>query len=136
MQRRIEIASQIVLVLILDNRKQPKTTGTMLKARVVGHPCANTHTHIQAYREGVTSTRPQQTSSHSRKTQRSSETIVSCGGPEPGDRERGTWPEKAKEGRRSARNTKRVIDAMWKTGETYYAVQAKPVDKGALVHDE
>ena len=58
------------------------------------------------------------TSNHSRKTRRPSETVASCGGPEPRDGRRGTGSGRAEKRRRSARNPKRVIDAMWGKGET------------------
>ena len=48
---------------------------------------------------------------------RPSETVKTCGEPESKDMRRGTGPGRARETRRSARNSKTVFDAMWKTGE-------------------
>ena len=43
-----------------------------------------------------------------------------------------TGSERAEERRRSARNRTRVVDAMWKTGETWVE-REKNVDKKGLV---
>ena len=56
------------------------------------------------------------TSNHSRKTRRPSETVASCGGPEPRDGRRGTRLGRAEERRRSASNLRRVVDTMWERG--------------------
>ena len=55
----------------------------------------------------------------SRKTRRPSETVASYGGPEPRGGRRGTGSGRVKERRRRARNSRRVIDVMWETGETW-----------------
>ena len=52
------------------------------------------------------------TRNHSRNTRFPSETIASCGGPEPGDRRQVIRSGRAEERQRSARNTKRVVDTM------------------------
>ena len=72
------------------------------------------------------------TSNHSRKTRCPSKTVASCKEPEPRDGRRGTRSGKAKERRRSARNPRRVIDVMWKKGETW-AEGGRNVDKKVLV---
>ena len=72
------------------------------------------------------------TINHSRKTRRPSEIVTSCEGPEPTDGRQGTGSRRAGEGRRSARNPRRVIDAMWKTRETW-ADGETHVDKKVLV---
>ena len=72
------------------------------------------------------------TSSYSRRTRRPSETCALCGGLEPRDGGRGTGSGRAEERRRSARNPARVVDAMYKTGETR-AEGEKYVDKKGLV---
>ena len=59
--------------------------------------------------------RQRATINHSRKTQRSSETVASFGGPKPWGEKRGTRLRRMQERRRSARNPKRVIEVMWKT---------------------
>ena len=51
------------------------------------------------------------TSNHSRKIRRPSETVASCGGPDPGDGRRGTGSGRAEERQRSARNPTRVVNA-------------------------
>ena len=58
------------------------------------------------------------TRSHSCKIRRPSETVKSLEGPEFRDGRRGTGPARAQEDRRNARRPKRVIDVIWKTGET------------------
>ena len=66
--------------------------------RMTGPDCAvmckliNTHTH--------THTHTHKTSNHSRKTRRPSDTVASCGGPEPRDGRRGTGSGRSEEGRR------------------------------------
>ena len=50
------------------------------------------------------------TRSHTRKTRSPSEAVASCGGPEPGNGRREIGPGRAEERRRSARNSRRVID--------------------------
>ena len=56
---------------------------------------------------------------HGRTTESLSEITASCGGPELSDRRPGTGPGRLTGGRRSARNPGRVVDATWKTGETW-----------------
>ena len=71
------------------------------------------------------------TSNHSRKTLRPSETVASCGGPEPRDGRRGTGSGRAEKRRISARNPKRVLDAMWGTGD-FGERRKKTLDKKVL----
>ena len=54
-------------------------------------------------------------SSHSRKARRPSETLAPCGQLEPKDARQGARSGRVEEGRRSARNLRRVMAAMWKT---------------------
>ena len=44
--------------------------------------------------------------------------VASCGKPEPKEGRQGTGSRKAEERRRKARNPKRVVDPMWKMGDT------------------
>ena len=77
--------------------------------------------------------RQQVANSHSRKTQRPSDTVASCGGPELRDGRRGTGSGRAEERRGSARNAIIFIAAIWKTGGTR-AEGEKSVDKRVLVY--
>ena len=76
------------------------------------------------------------TSNHSRKTRRTSETVASYEGPDLRYGRRGTGSGRVEKRRRSARNPRRVVDVMWKTGETNNiggAEGGKNVYKKALV---
>ena len=59
-----------------------------------------------------------ESSSHSRKARRRSETLAPCEGLEPKDARQGARSGRVEEGRRSARSLRRVMAAMWKTTET------------------
>ena len=64
-------------------------------------------------------------SSHSRP----SRTVASRGGPESRDERRGAGPGRAEEGRRSARNPRRVINATRETGETWGGSRKKTLTR-------
>ena len=55
--------------------------------------------------------RQRETFNHNRKSRHLSETVASCGGPESRNGRRGTGSGRT-EGRRRARNPRRVVDAM------------------------
>ena len=95
--------------------------------------CGNLRSRIQVGRKTLEGGRRQRvTSNHRPKTRRTSETVASCGGPQPRDGRRGTGSGRPEERQRSAKNLKIIIDVMQKTGETW-AEGERDVDKKVLV---
>ena len=109
-------------------------TGTRTERRVGRKESPGTYEMIAetVWKTREEGRRQRVTSSHSRKTQRPSETVASCGEPEPRDKRRRAGPGRAEEVQKITRNPIRALDAIWKTWETW-AVREKHAVTSVLV---